>query len=84
LTATLFGMLRVIRVYTKQPGKPPDLVAPFTAPIGATVLDLAGIIHKDFAEGLKSARVWGSAKFDGQVVQRDHVLRDGDIVELTM
>ena len=84
LTATLFGMLRIIRVYTKQPGKPPDLVAPFTAPIGATVLDLAGIIHKDFAEGLKSARVWGSAKFDGQVVQRDHVLRDGDIVELTM
>ena len=54
-------MLRIIRVYTKQPGKPPDLVA-LTAPIGATVLDLAGIIHKDFAEGLKSARVWGSAK----------------------
>ncbi len=84
LTATLFGMLRIIRVYTKQPGKPPDLEAPFTVPIGATVLDLAGIIHKDFAEGLKSARVWGSAKFDGQVVQRDHVLQDGDIVELTM
>jgi len=26
--------------------------------------------------------VWGSAKFDGQQVQRDFVLADKDIVEL--
>jgi hypothetical protein len=26
--------------------------------------------------------VWGSTMFDGQMVQRDYVLQDGDIVEL--
>lgn len=84
LVADIFDLLHVIRVYSKQPGKPPDLDAPFTTPIGTTVLDFAGRVHKDFAENLKSARIWGSAKFDGQIVQRDYVLQDGDIVELSM
>ncbi len=57
--------------------------SPFTVPIGATVLDFANHVHKDFSEGFKSARVWGSTKFDGQVVQRDHVLVDGDVAELS-
>ncbi len=78
----LFDLLHVIRIYTKQHGKPPDMDVPFTVPIGSTVLDFAGHVHKDFAEQFKSARVWGSAKFDGQVVQRDHVLADRDIVEI--
>lgn len=39
-------------------------------------------VHKDFAENLKTARVWGDAVFDGQMVQRDYRLRDGDVVEL--
>lgn len=44
--------------------------------------DFAGKVHQDFARKLKSARVWGTAVFDGQLVQRDYVLQDGDIVEL--
>ena len=28
------------------------------------------------------ARVWGSGAFEGQTVQRDHVLADGDVVEI--
>jgi ribosome-interacting GTPase 1 len=51
-------------------------------PKGSTVEDLAEEIHKDFVEKLKYARVWGSAKFQGQRVFKDHVLEDGDIVEL--
>jgi ribosome-interacting GTPase 1 len=31
---------------------------------------------------VKSARVWGSGKFDGQVVERDHVVADADILEI--
>ncbi|HDM08667.1 MAG TPA: TGS domain-containing protein, partial [Candidatus Omnitrophica bacterium] len=30
---------------------------------------------------LKYARIWGSAKFDGQRVPRDYVLQDRDIIE---
>jgi hypothetical protein len=49
---------------------------------GSTVAELARKIHRDFYEKLKSARVWGSTAFEGQMVQRDYMLQDGDIVEL--
>ncbi len=44
--------------------------------------ELAGKIHRDFFDKLKTARVWGSSAFEGQMVQRDYVLKDGDVVEL--
>ncbi len=74
--------LGLIRVYTKQPGKPADRQAPFTLPVGSTVADLAGRIHKDLVTDMKFARIWGTATFDGQTVQREHVLHEGDVVEL--
>ncbi|MEW5954176.1 MAG: GTPase [Bacillota bacterium] len=77
-----FLMLDIIRVYSKIPGKEPDMSAPFVLSRGSTVLDMAETVHKDIARNLKSARLWGSAKFEGQTVQRDYVLADGDIVEL--
>jgi ribosome-interacting GTPase 1 len=49
---------------------------------GSTVEEFAGKVHKDFFDNLKSARVWGSAAHDGLMVSRDHVLQDGDVVEL--
>ena len=82
LRKAVYELLGVMRVYTKQPGKPPDTTSPFTCPIGSTVAELAGRVHKDFEEGLKSARVWGTGVFDGQTVGRDHVLHDKDVVEL--
>jgi ribosome-interacting GTPase 1 len=82
LKELLFRFLNVIRVYTKEPGKPADKTAPFTCPVGSTVAEFAGCVHHDLAEKTKTARVWGSAAFDGQTVGRDHVLKDGDVVEL--
>lgn len=82
LRHALYQFLQVIRVYTKQPGKPADMTSPFTIPVGGTVLDLAAKVHRDFAETLKSARIWGTGVFDGQTVKRDHVLHDKDVVEL--
>jgi ribosome-interacting GTPase 1 len=35
------------------------------------VLDFAEHVHRDFPEKLKHAKVWGSAKFPGQSVERD-------------
>jgi ribosome-interacting GTPase 1 len=43
---------------------------------------MAGLVHKDFAEKLKFARVWGKAVHDGTQVKGDYVLSDQDIVEL--
>jgi ribosome-interacting GTPase 1 len=74
--------LEIIRVYAKPPGSEADLTAPYVLKKGSTVEDFAGKVHQDFLTGLKSARIWGSATFDGQLVGRDHVLQDGDVVEL--
>lgn len=91
LKETLFDRLEIIRVFAKPPGKAPDLEAPFVLKRGSTVLDFAGAVHKDFLTSLKSARIWGSplsaspagsAKHPGQSVERDHLLADGDVVEL--
>jgi ribosome-interacting GTPase 1 len=84
LARRCFVLLDIVRIYTKEPGEQPDMQAPFTLRRGSTVLDLANEVHRELAKGLKSARVWGSARFDGQTVVRDHVLEDGDIVELHM
>jgi ribosome-interacting GTPase 1 len=81
LKRAVFDHVGIIRVYSKQPGKEPDRKTPFVLPSGSTVLDLAGGIHKDFVENFKYACIWGSAKFDGQRVQKDYVLHDGDVVE---
>ncbi|MEW6569803.1 MAG: TGS domain-containing protein [Nitrospirota bacterium] len=81
LRREIFKISGVIRVYSKPPGKEPDLSTPFTIPVGSTVLDLARSIHKDFVFNFKYARIWGSARFDGQRVEKNYVLRDRDIVE---
>jgi ribosome-interacting GTPase 1 len=82
LRRELFAQLGRIRIYAKEPGKKPDHERPFVLPRGATVLDLANAVHKEIAERLKFARVWGHARFDGQQVDREYVLFDRDVVEL--
>ncbi|TEU12674.1 MAG: TGS domain-containing protein [Anaerolineales bacterium] len=82
LKRVVFERLEIIRVYSKPPGKEPDLSAPFVLKKGSTVAEFAGKVHKDFIERLQSARVWGKDVYDGQMVGRDHVLHDGDVVEL--
>ena len=82
LLKRLWELLAVIRVYTKQPGKPPDMDKPFTLPIGSSVEDLAREIHRELPEKMKRARVWGEGRYYGQQVQRSETLRDTDIVEI--
>jgi ribosome-interacting GTPase 1 len=78
----LWALLAMIRVYPKEPGKPPDRHKPFLLPAGATVADLARLIHRDLPETMKFARLWGHGRFEGQPVHRTEVLRDGDVVEI--
>jgi len=82
LLKRIYQVLGLIRVYTKAPGKKPDLNAPFVLPKDSTLETLASKIHKDFVKKLKYARIWGKDVFDGQMIQKDHLLKDGDIVEL--
>ncbi len=78
----VFKELDIIRVYTKPPGKPADFSEPFVLKRGSTVEEFAGKVHRDFLTQLQSARIWGEGVYDGQSVSREHVLHDGDVVEL--
>jgi ribosome-interacting GTPase 1 len=80
--SAILSHLQVIRVYAKPPGQEPDLGAPFVMKTGSTIEDLAGKVHKEILVSLKFARVWGKQVHDGQMVSRDYILHDGDIVEL--
>jgi hypothetical protein len=82
LPKKIFDSLEILRIFSKMPGKKPDLNEPFVVAHGTTVLEMAAQIHKDFEAQFKFARLWGSGKYDGQKVNRDHVLQDGDIVEI--
>jgi ribosome-interacting GTPase 1 len=85
LKDAIFHALDVIRVYTKLPkAKEPDYEKPFTVRRGSTLLEMAGLVHKDFIEQLKFARIWGAGVHDASVVKGDHVLHDRDVVELHM
>ncbi|MCA9023975.1 MAG: 50S ribosome-binding GTPase [Planctomycetaceae bacterium] len=78
----IYAAIDVVRAYTKKPGKPAEYVDPFTLPAGSTVEDLAIKVHRDLADSLKHARIWGSATQDGQTVGREHIIVDRDMVEL--
>ncbi len=83
LKAKIFDMLGVIRVYSKAPGKSVDKTSPFVVDKGIKLAEFAGKVHNDFKDNLKSAKIWGtSADFPGQMVSRDHILEDEDVVEL--
>lgn len=79
----VFNLLGVIRIYTKVPGKEPDMKTPFILGRGSTVSELAESIHRDLPRLMKTARIWGSARYEGQSVTRDYVLQDRDIVEIS-
>lgn len=82
LPEQIYRLARITRVYTKAPGKEPDRTSPFVLSEGSTLGDLAAKIHKDFVAKLKFARVWGGTVYDGQMVQRDYIMQDGDVVEI--
>ncbi len=77
----IFEMMGVIRVYTKEPGKPPA-VLPVVLPLGSTVKDVAESIRNGFFRTVHETRVTGpSAKFANQKVGLTHGVRDKDVVE---
>ena len=71
----------LIRVRLRSNGRTDD--EPVALEDGSTVADVADSIHHDLAAKFEGARVWGpSARFEGQRVGRDHVVQDGDVVEI--
>jgi len=82
LKSRIFSMLKILRVYSKTPGKDVNRKDPYVFRTGSTLVDMAKAVHKDFAQKLKFARIWGTNKYQGQKVNRDYILEDEDIIEL--
>lgn len=82
LKERIYDLLDVIRVYSKIPGKKVDHEDPYVFRRGSSIMDMAKAVHKDFAQRLKYARIWGKNKYQGQKVNRSYILEDEDIIEL--
>jgi len=82
LKEKIFLSLDIIRVYTKIPGKPPDLENPYTLKKDTKVIELAEIIHKEFAKNFKYARLWRNGEDKVIIAGRDYILQDKDIIEI--
>jgi len=79
----IYDKLNFMRVYSKEVSKKADLEVPHVVFKGANIGDLCDKIHRDFRGKFKFARVWGpSAKFEGQKQMLNHILKDGDVVEI--
>ncbi len=77
----IWRLTGLIRVHLRVNGETAD--EPLALEPGATVADVADLVHHDLAAAFTGARVWGpSARFAGQKVGREHVVVDGDAVEI--
>jgi small GTP-binding protein len=81
LRGAIWSLTGLIRVWLHHNGavdpKPQAMHA------GATVAGVADRVHHELGATAVGARIWGpSARFDGQRVGRDHVVQDGDTVEI--
>ena len=81
LRKQIYAALKIIRVYTKKIGHPINKRDPVVLKEGTTVIDAAEHIHKDFRRKLKFARLWSDSDYQGQRVEKNHVLSDGDVLE---
>lgn len=84
LRAAIWEQLDLVRVYTKAPGQDPDFGDPIVVPARkATVENVCGRIHRQLAEQMRYAVVWGtSVRQSPQRVGREHVLDDEDVVQV--
>lgn len=83
LVDAVYDALALMPVYMKQPGKDADLEEPLIVPRGSTIMNICERLPGDMDERFDYAKIWGeSAAFDAQQVGGEHVLQEGDVVEI--
>ena len=81
IRVAIWGLTGLIRVHLRSNGVIDE--EPLALEPGSTVEDVADWVHHDLAASFSGARIRGpSARFDDQRVGRDHLVADGDIVEI--
>lgn len=77
----IWRLTGLLRVYLRANGVTES--QPLALEPGVTVTQVADAVHHDLGQAFMGARIWGpSARFDGQRVGRQHLVADGDVVEI--
>jgi small GTP-binding protein len=85
LKRTLFNSLKFMRLYMRPQGGKTDYEEPLVIKSDSTVGMICDALHRDFRRKFRYAMVWGkSAKFPGQVVGIDHILKDKDVLTIVI
>jgi len=83
LKKEIFDLLEIVRVYTKSRNRPePDFSHPFIMKKGEKLITLASQIHHDLLPSFKYAKLFKENAKNPQIVGKDYILEDGDIVEI--
>ncbi len=83
LKDAMFETIDLIRVYMKPQGQEADLEEPLIVKRDSDIGEVCDQIHRTFRPNFRYANIWGpSAKFPGQMVGIDHVVKDGDIISI--
>ncbi len=83
LKDAMFETIDLIRVYMKPQGQEADLDEPLIVRRDSEIGDVCDQIHRTFRPNFRYANIWGpSAKFPGQMVGIDHVVKDGDVISI--
>jgi uncharacterized protein len=83
LLEKIWDGLKLLRIYPRKKGNPPDWNEPFILRKGATVESLCIHIHENMKKNFKYAFVWGkSVKYSPQRVGLSHKFCDEDVVQI--
>ncbi|MEW6035247.1 MAG: GTP-binding protein [Candidatus Micrarchaeota archaeon] len=83
LKREIYDKLALIHVFTKKRGEAADLEEPLVVRRGITMGEVCEKLHRDLRKEFRYALVWGkSVKHQPQRVGLEHVLADGDIVQI--
>ncbi|MBD3210080.1 TGS domain-containing protein [Candidatus Micrarchaeota archaeon] len=83
LRRAIYEKLNLMHIYTKRKGEKADLEEALVVRRGTTVGDVCEKLHRDLKKNFRYALVWGKgAKYPGQRIGIDHVLQEGDIVQI--
>jgi small GTP-binding protein len=85
LKNTIFQSLSFIRLYMRPHGGKTDYKEPLVIKSNSTVGMICDVLHRDFRKKFRYAMIWGkSAKFPGQIVGLDHILKDQDVLTIVI
>jgi uncharacterized protein len=83
LKEAIYQRLDFIRVYMRPKRGETDYQEPMIIRNGSTVGDVCSKVHRNMIKDFRFAQIWGrSAKFNGQKVGLDHILRDEDVLTI--